>query len=52
MSSNSSQAAEKPLIKEGWLVLPDRPGLGVDLGTDLEARFPYIEGHYAIQVSR
>jgi L-alanine-DL-glutamate epimerase-like enolase superfamily enzyme len=44
--------AEKPPIEEGWLVLPDRPGLGVDLATDLEAQFPYIEGHYAIQVSR
>jgi L-alanine-DL-glutamate epimerase-like enolase superfamily enzyme len=42
----------KPTIVDGWLVLPDRPGLGVELAPDLEARFPYIEGHYAIQVRR
>ena len=44
--------AGKPAIKAGWLVLPDRPGLGVDLAENLEARFPYLEGHYAIQVFR
>ena len=44
--------AEKPIIEDGWLVLPDKPGLGVDLAEDLEERFPYIEGHYAIQMSR
>jgi len=44
--------AEKPVIEDGWLILPDRPGLGVDLAEDLEERFPYIEGHYAIQVRR
>ena len=43
---------QKPAIDEGWLVLPDKPGLGVELAQDLEARFPYIEGHYAIQVMR
>jgi L-alanine-DL-glutamate epimerase-like enolase superfamily enzyme len=44
--------AEKPDIEDGWLALPDKPGLGVDLATDVEGRFPYIEGHYAIQVVR
>jgi L-alanine-DL-glutamate epimerase-like enolase superfamily enzyme len=44
--------AEKPAIQEGWLVLPERSGLGVELAEDLEQRFPYIEGHYAIQVQR
>jgi L-alanine-DL-glutamate epimerase-like enolase superfamily enzyme len=44
--------AHKPSIEAGWLVLPDRPGLGVELERDLEERFPYIEGHYAIQVTR
>lgn len=43
---------DRPAIEDGWLVLPDKPGLGVQLATDLEARFPYIEGHYAIQVRR
>ena len=44
--------AAQPAIESGWLALPDRPGLGVDLAEDLPARFPYIEGHYAIQVQR
>jgi len=44
--------AEKPAIEEGCMVFPDKPGLGVDLAEDLEARFPYIEGHYAIPVQR
>ena len=44
--------AEKPIIEDGWLVLPDKPGFGVDLAENLEERFPYIEGHYAIQVRR
>lgn len=44
--------AQKPIIEKGWLVLPDKPGLGVELAPDLEDRFPYIEGHYAIEVTR
>ena len=44
--------AEKPAIQDGWLVFPNKPGLGVDLAENLEARFPYIEGSYAIQVQR
>lgn len=44
--------AETPSIEGGWLALPERPGLGVRLATDLERRFPYVEGHYAIQVQR
>jgi L-alanine-DL-glutamate epimerase-like enolase superfamily enzyme len=44
--------ADPPVIEEGWLVLPDRPGLGVKLAEDLEERYPYVEGHYAIQVQR
>ena len=44
--------AEKPTIENGWLVFPDKPGLGVALGEDLEQRFPYIDGHYALQVQR
>ncbi len=43
---------EKPAIEDGWLVLPDAPGLGVALADDLEERFPYIEGHYAVEVLR
>jgi L-alanine-DL-glutamate epimerase-like enolase superfamily enzyme len=44
--------AEKPAISDGWLTLPDAPGLGAQLADDLEARFPYIEGLYAIAVER
>jgi len=42
----------KPVIRDGYLELPDRPGLGVDLADDLEQRFPYIEGSYGIVVER
>jgi L-alanine-DL-glutamate epimerase-like enolase superfamily enzyme len=44
--------AEKPTIKDGFLELPAKPGLGVELAPDLEARFPYIEGDYAVVVDR
>ena len=44
--------AQEPAMEGGWLLLPDKPGFGVELGEDLEARFPYIEGHYAVQVTR
>jgi L-alanine-DL-glutamate epimerase-like enolase superfamily enzyme len=44
--------AQKPTIVKGWLELPDKPGLGVELREDLEQRYPYIEGHYALQVTR
>ncbi len=42
----------KPDIHNGWLSLPDHPGLGVEISDHLEDRFPYIEGHYAITVER
>ena len=44
--------AEPPAIVDGWLHRPEQPGLGVDLAENLEAQFPYIEGHYAITVER
>ncbi len=44
--------ADPPKIEDGYLILPDKPGLGVELAEDLEEKFPYIEGHYAIQVQR
>lgn len=40
--------AEPPRIERGELHLASRPGLGVALADDLEARFPYQEGHYAV----
>lgn len=44
--------AEPPAIQDGWLALPERPGLGVELGTDLEQRYPFVEGNYFVQVER
>ncbi|MDA0710190.1 MAG: mandelate racemase/muconate lactonizing enzyme family protein [bacterium] len=43
---------EKPAIQDGFLIFPDAPGLGVEIADNLEERFPYIEGNYAIQVTR
>ena len=43
---------EKPLIEEGYLELPDRPGLGVELADDLEERFPYIDGPWGVRIER
>jgi L-alanine-DL-glutamate epimerase-like enolase superfamily enzyme len=44
--------ADPPPIVDGYLALPDRPGLGVTLTPDAEAKFPYVEGHYAIDLER
>lgn len=44
--------ADPPPIIDGHLALPDAPGLGVQLAEGIEARFPYIEGHYAVTVER
>lgn len=44
--------AQRPVIEDGWLSLPTGPGLGVDLAEGLEERYPYVEGHYAVQVTR
>ena len=43
---------DPPKIENGWLTLPDGPGLGVELAPDLEEQFPYIEGHYALKMQR
>ena len=43
---------DPPQIVDGYLVLPQRPGLGIDLHPEAHLRFPFIEGHYAIQVER
>jgi L-alanine-DL-glutamate epimerase-like enolase superfamily enzyme len=43
---------EKPAIRHGWLDLPPNPGLGVELAQDLEQRFPFVEGGYAVTVER
>ena len=43
---------EKPAMIDGYLILPDKPGLGVELADDLEKRFPYIEGSWAESVKR
>jgi L-alanine-DL-glutamate epimerase-like enolase superfamily enzyme len=43
---------ELPVIENGHILLPNRPGLGVKLAPDAQERFPYVEGHYAITVER
>ena len=35
--------AEKPVIQDGWLILPEQPGLGVELAAGITDRYPYIE---------
>ena len=44
--------AEKPVIENGWLSLPDKPGFGVDLAENVAETYPYIEGHYGLVVER
>jgi L-alanine-DL-glutamate epimerase-like enolase superfamily enzyme len=44
--------ARPPVIRDGWLELPMQPGIGVTLADGLEARFPYVEGTYAVEVTR
>jgi|SRR5579859_1302343 len=44
--------ARPPAIRDGYLELPDHPGLGVELADDLEVRFPYIEGSYGVPIQR
>jgi L-alanine-DL-glutamate epimerase-like enolase superfamily enzyme len=39
-------------VLDGNLKMPDAPGLGVELIDDLEQRYPYVEGHYSIEVFR
>jgi L-alanine-DL-glutamate epimerase-like enolase superfamily enzyme len=36
----------------GTIKLSDAPGLGVELVDDLESAFPYVEGHYSVEVFR
>ena len=43
---------EKPTIKDGYLVLSDTPGFGVELADDLEKHFPYIEGPWGNPMQR
>jgi L-alanine-DL-glutamate epimerase-like enolase superfamily enzyme len=43
---------EKPVTFDGYLHLPDKPGLGVEVAGDLEAKFPYITGSWALPVER
>ncbi len=33
-------------VKDGYLDIPDRPGLGVQLRDDIQEEFPYIPGHW------
>lgn len=39
-------------LADGRIELGDAPGFGVEIIPDLEERFPYVEGHYAVEVFR
>lgn len=37
---------EKVVVRNGYLDVPDKPGLGVELADDLAEKYPYIPGHW------
>ncbi len=39
-------------VKDGTVSVLRSPGLGVDLIEDLEEQYPYVEGHYSVEVHR
>ncbi len=43
---------EKPVIQDGFLELPAKPGLGVELIENIEEQFPYMEGNYYVTVDK
>lgn len=42
---------EQP-IEQGYFILPEGPGWGVELADNLEQRFPWIEGPWGVEVER
>jgi L-alanine-DL-glutamate epimerase-like enolase superfamily enzyme len=44
--------AHPPVIRDGCLEISPAPGLGVALAEGLAEKFPYIEGAYAIEITR
>ena len=39
-------------VRGGSISLRDRVGVGVGIVSDLEERYPYVEGHYSVEVYR
>jgi len=39
-------------VANGSISIGDEPGLGFEIIADLEDRFPYVEGHYSVEVYR
>jgi L-alanine-DL-glutamate epimerase-like enolase superfamily enzyme len=39
-------------IGNGEFVLDERPGLGFEIPDDLDERFPFIKGPFAVEVER
>lgn len=37
---------EKVVVRDGYLDVPEKPGLGVELADDLAEKYPYIPGHW------
>jgi L-alanine-DL-glutamate epimerase-like enolase superfamily enzyme len=44
--------AEPAPIRDGWLTLPERSGLGVTLADGVAEKYPSVEGNYYIEVVR
>lgn len=39
-------------VHDGMVELASTPGLGVEIIDDLEERYPYVEGHYSVELRR
>jgi L-alanine-DL-glutamate epimerase-like enolase superfamily enzyme len=47
MNPLRTELLTEPLVpKDGYIELPDKPGLGIEVIDDAEKRFPFIEGRY------
>ena len=47
MNPLRTELLKEPLVpKDGFIELPNKPGLGIEVIDDVEKRFPFIEGRY------
>ena len=47
MNPLRTELFKEPLdMKNGYLTLPDKPGMGVEMIDDVAEKFPFIEGTY------
>ena len=40
--------SERPEIENGYLVLPDRPGIGIEINEDVIEKYPFIPGPWSL----